>query len=101
MSPVAIALIVTAWLASIVFVVALCRVAGQSDIALNAKEPPMPYPPVRHDPSPTPVLDAGLALIVALIIVLVAASAHRIGWMVAGGAAAILALLVIAYYEER
>lgn len=77
-------------------IVGLCRAA-----AYNPKEPTMPWPPVHQEPNPTPVLDAGLALIVALVVVLVAASAHRIGWMVAGGAAAILALLLIAYYEER
>lgn len=59
------------------------------------------WPPVQHPPGPTPLLDAALIVIGALILTLVAALVGNVRWMVIGGTVALLALIAYGWLENH
>lgn len=60
------------------------------------------WPPFQPDRPPrTPMLDTGLVLAGALTLALVAAVNGSLTWLVASGAVAIVALIYLAYLENR
>lgn len=57
--------------------------------------------PVQHPQHGSPMLDAGLVLAGALIVMLVAALGHNTPWMIGSGIVAGLALVRLGWLENR
>lgn len=98
MSAPLIAVLIAAWLASLVFAWSLCRAAALGDRQHQRREPRMAWP-VQPPPNRTPYLNAVCALGVALVVALVAAIAGLLPWLIGAGVVAVGALLVIALLE--
>lgn len=89
------------YLAGLTLVLSLCYAAKTGDRNLNIQETPMPYPPVQHPPCRTPYLDALCVLGVAFTVALVAAFAHRTGWLIGAGIVFTVALVRVGWLEQH